>query len=285
MTPGRRLSLSGWSSSVSLLVLCALAPCDLQASAWNQEAGHGQLIVNATFFQTSSAYDSVGNPQAFGYNGRFRQIQLNPYLEYGLSHRYTLVVNAFVPDLSYTNRYSSQRSFGFGNIEMGLERRLNSLESPWAISGQITVAFPAYSAKRNPPPGNHQEDIEARFLVGRGATVLQHHVFWDAEAAYRYRSGAPADQFRSDITGGIYVSSRLMVMGQFFGITSLRNGLPIELISNPNAQSDFDLYKGQLSVVRRVTRRTRLQAAWNDTIAGRNTGRGQTFTLALWRNF
>ena len=273
------------SLRVALFVTYGMAPVGLQASAWNQDLGHGQLIVTASYFRTSTAYDSSGKSEAFGYNGTFQQVGLNPYLELGLSHRCTLVVNAFLPALKYTNIYSSQSSFGLGNIEVGLERRLNSPESPWAISGEITVAFPAYSAKRNPPPGNHQEDLEARILVGRGATKLHRHVFWDAEAAYRYRSGSPADQFRNDLTAGIYVIHRLMVMGQCFGITSLRNGTPINLITNPNAQSDFDLYKGQLSLVTSITRRVRFQVGWNDTFAGRNTGLGQTFILALWRTF
>jgi hypothetical protein len=270
---------------VALLMVCALMPSGLQASAWNQEPGRGQLIVTSSLFRTSSSYDNSGTPQAFGYKGRFQQIELNPYLEYGLSHRYTLVVNAFVPALNFTNSYGSQSSFGLGNIEVGLQRRLNSVESPWAISGQITVSFPGYSATQNPPPGNHQEDLEARVLVGRGATKLHRQVFWDAEAAYRYRSGAPADQFRSDLTAGIYATHRLMVMGQFFGITGLRNGTPINLITNPNAQSDFDLYKAQLSLVARVTPRTRVQVGCNVALAGRNTGRGPTFILALWRSF
>ena len=111
------------------------------------------------------------------------------------------------------------------------------------------------------------------------------HAFIDVEAGYRFRVGAPADQVRTDATAGITVVRNLTLMGQFFGITGMRNGSPIRPNSNPNAQSDFDLYKGQGSVVIDVTRSTRVQLGWGNTIAGRNTGKGSTIVLALWRSF
>ena len=268
------------------IVVCAILAFSpqLYAGAWNQEAGHGQIIFTSSFLQTSSGFDSSGASYRFGYNGQFRQLAFNPYLEYGLTRRYTLVVNVNAPLLRYSNQYRATSSAGLGDIEVGIRRRLISLESPWAISGQITTQFPAYSATRNPAPGNHQEDVEARLLIGRGATWAQHHVFWDAEAAYRYRSGPPADQFRTDLTGGLNLTPRFMAMGQMFVIKSLRNGDPFTT-TNPNAQSDFDLYKAQLSLVTTLGHGTRLQVGWNDAFAGRNTGGGHTAILGLWKSF
>ncbi len=187
--------------------------------------------------------------------------------------------------LDYSNVYGAQHSAGLGDVEVGFKRRFNSVESSWAASGQLTVAAPAYSALRDPAPGNHQEDVEARFLLGHGTAWNQHHGFWDAEAAYRYRSGAPADQFRADFTAGIDLTNRIMAMGQSFIIRGLRNGEPLSPNSNPNAQSDFDLYKGQVSLVFNFGHGTRVQVGWNDAFIGRNTGRGQTVILGLWKSF
>jgi hypothetical protein len=110
-------------------------------------------------------------------------------------------------------------------------------------------------------------------------------VFLDTGVGYRYRAGAPADQVRADVTAGIDVFRRATLMAQFFGIKGMRNGSPVRPNSNPNAQSDFDLYKGQGSVVFHVTDATALQLGWGNTIAGRNTGKGSTIVLALWRSF
>jgi hypothetical protein len=270
---------------LSLLLGGAIFPAALHAGAWTQDAGHGQLITTLSLFQTSRAFDDTGSVRKFADGGSFQQLTINPYLEYGLTSRYTLVLNTQVPFLDYSNLYGAQKSAGLGDVEIAIRRRLSAPEAQWVVSGQLTVMFPAYSATRNPAPGNHQEDIETRIMVGRGATVLQRHAFWDAQVAYRARLGAPADQARLDLTAGINITAHLMAMGQFFGIQSLRNGQPLDTITNPNAQSDFDLRKGQLSLVMAMPHKTRIQAGWSDTLAGRNTGRGQTAILALWKDF
>ena len=143
-------------------------PCSLRAGAWTQNPGHGQIILTTSFFQTSDTFDASGDTQKFGDHGRFRQFLIDSYTEDGLTPRSTLVLHVPAPFLDYSNIYGARHSAGLGDVEIGLKRRLNSAESPWALSGQLTVAAPAYSELRNPAPGNHQEDIEARFLMGHG---------------------------------------------------------------------------------------------------------------------
>ena len=268
-----------------LLVTLLSFSLELQAGAWTQDAGHGQIILNSDFFQTSTYFNESGATQKFSNDGHFRQFTVSSYLEYGLVSRYTLVLYVPAPFLNYHDIYSAQSSAGLGDVGVGIQKRLNKVESPWAISGLLTVSFPAYSATRNPPPGNHQEDIEGRFLIGRGTTCFKRHAFWDTQAGFRYRIGAPADQIRTDATVGIDLTKRLMVLGQFFGIIGLRNGEPLSITTNPNAQSDFDLYKCQLSMVARLTAGTRIQLGWNDAFAGRNAGRGQSIIFAVWKRF
>lgn len=271
--------------ALALAALCLLFPSKLSAGAWTSDKGHGQIIVTGSFFQTTKNFDKGGTARTFDYHGRFRQTSVESYLEYGLAKRTTLVLKVPVEFLDYSNHYGAMHSSGSGDVEIACRERFNSLESPWALSAQLAVAVPAYPAQRNPAPGNHQEDVEARFLLGRSLKRARHHAFWDAEAAYRYRSGAPADQVRADLTAGIDLSRRVMLLGQSFLTFGLRNGVPSTEITNPNAQSDFDLYKGQVSLVIRLGRGTRLQAGWNDAFAGRNTGQGSTAMLAIWKTF
>ena len=270
---------------LAVLIVSLLGPTSLYAGAWTQDAGHGQIILTASFFQTSRNFDDRGGSTRFADNASFRQLMLNPFLEYGMSRRNTLVVNANVPFLRYASSQSKSRSAGLGDVEIGIKRRLNSLESKWALSGQLAVMFPAYPDTRLPAPGNHQEDIEGRMMAGRNATLLKHHAFWTVEGAYRYRNGAPADQARAEAVGGADLSRRLTVMAQFFAIKSLRNGMPLPMISNPNSQSDFDLYKYQPSVAYRLSRNTLVQFGANSAFSGRNTGRGLAPMFALWQRF
>jgi len=280
LKPGKPVVLA-----LSALIICLLKPASLEAGAWTEPAGHGQVILTSSLFRTGTMFDENGDPQPFGYGGRFRQFIFNPYVEYGLTPRNTLIVNANVPWLNFSNSSSSESSAGFGDIEAAIKRRFNSTESKWALSGQFTVLFPAYSVSRNPAPGNHNLDVEGRVMAGRGLTLAKHHAFYDAELAYRYRNGAPADQVRADASAGLDAARWLTLMGQFFAIKGMRNGEPLTVNSNPNAQSDFDLYKYQPSVLFNFRHGTRLQVGMNSSFSGRNTGTGHAAILALWKTF
>ncbi len=264
---------------------CLFASIPLHAGAWTEPAGHGQIILTSSLFRTGTNFDDAGAAEPFAYAGRFHQFIFNPYIEYGLTARNTLIVNGNVPWLNFSNQYSSATSAGFGDVELSLKRRLNAVESPWVFSTQFTILVPAYSASRDPAPGNHNVDLEGRILQGRGFALAKRHAFYDLEVAYRYRHGPPADQVRADATLGLDAAHWLTLMGQFFTIKGMRNGQPISANSNPNAQSDFDLYKYQPSLVFNLGRGTRLQLGMNSAFSGRNTGTGHTALLALWKTF
>ncbi len=277
--------LRAFAAIVITAIACLFLSTKLYAGAWTEPAGSGQIILTTSPFRTGTNFDDAGDPEPFAYSGHFQQVIFNPYVEYGLTARNSLIVNANVTRLSFRNQYSSATSGGLGDVEVSLKRRLNSVESPWVFSTQFTVLVPAYSASRNPAPGNHNVDLEGRFLQGRGFTLAKRHAFYDLEVGYRYRHGPPADQVRTDVTLGFDAAHWFTLMGQFFSIKGIRNGEPISANSNPNAQSDFDLYKYQPSVVFNLGRGTRLQFGMNSAFRGRNTGMGHTALLALWKTF
>ena len=267
--------------------MLSLCPSPLRAGAWTQAAGHGQLIVNLSFTQIGHGFDGNGHIQPFGYGGQFRKLEINPYFEYGVTPRTTLLVNAFLPTQRFSSEWGSASSFGLGDVETGVRRRLNSADSRTAVSAQFTVQFPTYSTDRSPAPGNHQMDLSGGLLAGRGFDFGRRHGFFSVAGAYRRRQGPPADQFRSEATFGIDLHPRLSMLAQVFGITGIRNGAANSavVVTNPNLRSDFDLYKTQLSLVVRLNRHTHVQAGWVSAFAGRNTGHGSTAILALWRDF
>lgn len=282
---GMPLGLCRKACTVGVAAFLALCAPWLHAGAWTQAAGHGQIILTSSLYRTSTTFDSKGNLQNFDYAGKYSQFINSAYIECGLSKRNSLTLNVPGEMLEFKNNYGKMQGAGIGDVEVAWKRRLNPLESKWVLSSQFLVMFPGYSATQNPAPGNHQEDLEARLLLGRGGSIAKQHVFGDVEGAYRYRNGAPADQFRSDATVGIEFGHRLMAMGQAFAIKGLQNGQPIIANSNPNAQSDFDLYKVQPSLVLTLFRSTRLQGGWNDAFLGRNTGNGHSVIFAVWTTF
>ena len=255
------------------------------AGSWPESRGHAQIIYTVSWFQSAYGYGPKGEVSRYGSNGLFTQFQMMPYLDVGITDRTSLTLNPTLTHLSYHDKFNSNSSGGFGDVEISVRHELTKRESGWLLAGQGTWKFPGYSSSLNPAPGNHQNDFEGRFLVGRSGQCVGKRAFADLEAGYRYRAGAPADQVRTDATGGIAVLPRLTLMAQFFGITSMRNGSAVRPNSNPNAQSDFDLYKGQASAVIKVTRANSVQLGWVNTFAGRNTGKGSTIVIALWRSF
>lgn len=282
---GRIAMLRTRASTLVIAAALAVMSTKARAGAWTQPAGHGQVILTSFLYTTTETFGPGLTIQKFQYGGRFSQLMTSAFVEIGTTRHSSVVFNVPGYFLDYQNAYADTSSAEFGDIEVAWKQRLNRPTSRAAVSAQVSFSAPAYSENDNPAPGNHQHDIEGRFLLGRGGEGRREHWFWDAEAGYRYRTGAPADQVRTDLTMGIEFAHRLMPMIQAFAIKGMRNGQPITANSNPNTQSDFDLYKGQASVVVRVSPKTSLQVGWNDAFAGRNTGNGQTALVGIWRSF
>jgi hypothetical protein len=272
--------------SLAAAVWLATASTAAWAGAWTEAKGHGQLIFTVSGLRSTSGYGTNGEASPFSNGGEFQQIANTGYLAVGVTNRLTLVLNWPEENLRYADHNGEQKtSGGFGDLEIAGRLRLNHPESPWVMSGQFTVSVPGYKASADPSPGNHQEDVEGRFLLGRGFNLGERHGFVDLEGAYRLRTAGPADQLRGDATVGIDTFRRVTVLGQVFSIKGLRNGSGSRSNSNPNAQSDFDLYKAQGSFVVAVRPRTNLQFGWNTTVGGRNTGRGSSVLVGLWQRF
>jgi len=129
----------------------------------------------------------------------FSSARLQSYVEYGVTARNSLIVNANVPRLNFSNQYSSATSAGLGDVELSLKRRLNSVESPWVFSTQFTCCS-CLLYKSQPRARNHNVDLEGRFLQGRGFTLAR-------ATLLRLEVGTvipwpPADQVRADATLG-----------------------------------------------------------------------------------
>jgi hypothetical protein len=269
----------------SALLTCflsqALTPV-AQAAAWPRPQGTGQVFFNFSGYQAGGTFDAQGHRKNFLYDGGFRKIEFNPYIEYGLSSRVTLVGSFFVNSLKFSDQYNTFQSSGSGDSEVGLRMRLNRAEGGIAWSVQGSVKVPTFDRDRRPAPGNHQTDYEGRILAGRSFLM---RYFWNVEAGYRVRTSYPADQIRLDGTVGATWGRRWMGLAQVFGITSVGRAGTLPALNNPNIAPKFDLYKTQLSVVYRLNQKTRVQVGWTGDVYGRQVGAGNAVLLSLWREF
>jgi hypothetical protein len=278
------------AGSLAALLLAALvtffghAPA-ARGGAWTFAEHSGQLILTTLYYQAEHTFTRGGGRRAFDHDGSFTKWEFNPYLEYGLRNDVTLMASIFLREVEFTNRFGGDRNFGLADPELALRYRLSAPESRTVWSIQGLVKLPVATSSATPPLGNEQTDVEARLLVGRGFSIGGHGAFWNVEGAFRFRDEAPADEVRLDATLGYDVTPNWLVLGQFFGLKGVGNSSPSASPGNPSLETDYDLYKAQVSVVYRIAPSIRLQVGYLRDLAGRNTGAGQGALFALWLRF
>lgn len=256
----------------------------VEGAVWAAGKEKGKLILNVSWYDTSSAFDLNGSEHSISNGGRFTKLELNPYVEYGLTDEITVVGNFFLEKLNYSDSFNNFNYSGSGDQELGLRFTVFSYE-PVLLAVQGNVKFPLYRKGGQLQPGNYQTDLEGRILAGSSFMVISKPSFWNLEVGFRHRNGYPADELRTDATLGTSLALRWLVLAQVFSIKGLRNGQNYATSNNPSINPNYDLHKGQISVVFGISDRIRLQGGYFFHFAGVNTGAGNGFIVSLWIDF
>ncbi|MCC4597873.1 hypothetical protein NRY95_03860 [Xanthomonas campestris pv. phormiicola] len=276
--------------------LAALAAGPCLAGAWVQDEGAALAILKASHSDGGAVYNSHGQDQNFPDAGRSRQDQLNLYAEYGLSADLTLVGNVYFSKAGYRNDngYGNRHTTGWADQEVGLRYRLDpDGDGPWQGAAQVLALIPGYGRQGRPPerdrPALGQGDygVELRYSVGRGYRAGSHDGYVDLGAAVRLRGGDSADEARLDISSGLALAPRWMLIGELNVIQGLGNGNgpnPVYAPDTPIRGNNYDLTKLQASLLHTLPGGTQLQLGYQQPVAGRNTGgAGGPFVAAWWR--
>ncbi|AVY67872.1 hypothetical protein [Xanthomonas translucens] len=290
--PGRRAR----TLSRLALGLAALAAGPCCAGAWVQDEGAALVILKASHSDGGAVYNSHGQDQNFPDAGRSRQDQLNLYAEYALSADLTLVGNVYFSKAGYRNDsgYGNQHTTGWADQEVGLRYRLgpDGRNGPWHGALQVLALIPGYSRQdaddRNRPAlGQGDDGAELRYSLGRGYRAGGLDGYVDLGAAVRLRGGDSADEARLDISSGLALAPRWMLIGELNVIQSLGNGNgpnPVYASGTPIRGNNYDLTKLQASLLHTLPGGTQLQLGYQQPVAGRNTGgAGGPFVAAWWR--
>ncbi|MDA8155259.1 MAG: hypothetical protein M0Z52_02230 [Actinomycetota bacterium] len=212
----------------------------------------------------------------------YHKLEINPYLEYGITKNLTAGVNAYIENIKNSADGSNS---GFGDIEVfGRYRLWNDLHS--VISAQLLVKVPdAYDHHSKPLLGLGQYDAEGRILYGRWWKWGKHFWFIDAEGAFRKRLGPPADEVRLDwMMGWKSAGEKWEIDFKQENIISLRNNSGV-IAADPYQPVNYDLSKATLSALYWAGQKTGLQAGLAQDFYGRNAGLGTMPFLALWEKF
>jgi len=265
------------------LVMTVFCPLPARAGAWAQEKGSGLAILQYYFYTTDTGFTDGWHPERFGGDGRFTKNQLNLYLEYGLFEDWTLIGNFFLDSVVNDSNRGREANFGPADQEVGLRYQFFE-RIPQAL--QLTVKIPGpYYIDEVPALGNGQTDIELAYYIGHSYKLFDLYGFIDAGAGFRLRTAEPADEFRWYFTAGIPILENLDFLIEAQGIHGLGNEQPQIIGENILLTTDFSLIKVGGSLLFRPFENWAVQAGPYFHVAGRATGAGGGFKVAIWREF
>lgn len=249
-----------------------LLPCCAYAGAWTQERGKGQTITTITLSQASQSFDAKSNPtQKISYSKQLTQT----HIEYGLRDSLTLFIDpeyarakSARPDEAM--EYASAFSFGAGmRIRLWNDKHIISLEGSYKTAGAFNT-----SVSVDQESGRQ---FELRALYGYAFPVFGKKTFIDISAGHRFVAGKRPGEFPIDLTLGLHLTSKTMLMAQSFNI-----------IAHGNAHSPYNFYRShklQLSLVQHVWRDVTVQISGFVSPMGQNALKEQGLSIAIWQPF
>lgn len=235
-----------------------LSPSAALAGAWTLPANNGQVSVTSTVSSATGAFDNAG---AVHRAPRYDKFELQGWLEYGVSDRFTGIIAPGLQHVDIAAPNDASRT-GLGYTEFGGRYKLFQGQS-WVTSAQVTTRIPGTNDTSNPAAiGYTGVETDMRGLIGANFAIYGMPAFVDVEFAQRFRAGAPPNEFRADFTVGVQPAERWVVLAQSFNVISEGAG------SAPF--SNYQYYKLQLSAVYALTKALSVQIGGFTTYAGRN---------------
>lgn len=235
------------------------------------------------YYQTDYVFDSDGNSEKR--DGTFWKKEINPYFEYGLTDKDTLVVNIFYDWLYDGQPSPSEKNQGLADIEAGW-RRLLFKENDHLVSFQVLSVIPSgYDLEDIPQLGYDRFGLEARMLYGTNYNFMEKSGFFDISLGYRKYFGYPSDQIRSTAYIGYDIISPFQILGSYDLHFGLNNGSEKEIGTNILIQPNYRLLKLTLGLRYKINPQYSIVGAAYKHAWGQDTGAGGGFYGSFWIKF
>ncbi len=267
---------------IVMLLLATALSSNVFAGAWTQPKGVFYEKIAFNYYYADHVFDSSKDRVRTPNNGRFKDRNISNYFEIGITDYVTAITSFSYKWLhnDYTGGNFAARSFG--DIDLGA--RIKLLEGKQGVvSTQVLVKVPGlYGSTDALPLGNGQYDLEARVLYGRSFWPLIPG-YGNIEAGYRWRAGAPSNEFRylAEV-GSDFGKTPLYGRAKLDGTLSANNGSNMGSWGNPTATNNFDLGKLDLALGYKVRPTWGLEGSYIKELYGKNTSAGSTFSLAVY---
>jgi hypothetical protein len=264
-------------------LVVSMISCNAWAGAWLQPKGSFFLSTILYYYKTNHYYDSHGNERKRG--GTFTKVELNPYLEYGLTSEDTLVLNVFYDWLDDDQGTRSATNDGLTDLEAGW-RHLLWTDGTQVVSSQLTVIVPlGYDIEDNPRLGYGRYAVEGLLQYGTSFRFLERGGFLDLAAGPRFYIGYPSDQIRAKATLGYDVLDFLQLIGGAELHWGVGNGSVKYIGENITLTPDYKLLKLSISGRFRLSSHLSFVATAYSHTWGEDTGAGGGFYGSFWVSY
>jgi hypothetical protein len=244
----------------------------VQAGAWPERAGQGQLILSLTDSGGDHDFLASGHVST---GTSYRKLEGSAFLEYGLTDWLTLVAAPVL--LGVRTEAPAARYDGLGQSGAGIRARIWQAAAT-VLSVQAMAYLPGPRQRGNPAQiGYTDAETDWRLLAGHSFALGGWQGFSDVELAWRTRAGAPADEVHLDLTLGVRARPRLLLMLQSFTTVTVGPAHPPFL---PGRWT-----KLEASVVYDLTPRWSVQLGALTTVLGVNALRERGFVGGVWYRF
>jgi cellulose synthase/poly-beta-1,6-N-acetylglucosamine synthase-like glycosyltransferase len=262
---GNRRQRASWRLSFSrsasvLIVLACFAAQIANANPWLKEPGELEVIQSATVTKQTAGYAAGSASSTF-----------DTHAEYGISPYATLILDG---DVQQQMTAAGGRP-DFDNAVAGVRTILQRNDYS-VLSGELDAGLSGVRRSPLTPDIALGGRGEIRLMFGEGFEVFGRHAFSGVETGWRWRGGAPADEFLFDLGAGFEPWEGGLLMLQSFSILSTG--------AAHGAYRRYGLSKLQFSGAQRLTESLWLQAGVIGTIAGADRGQAGVI-LGLWERF
>lgn len=268
---------------IFLFIICCVIPSSVFAAAWTLPKGESSVITSALLYRSDTFVDEDGT---HSHQKPFRKLELNPYIEYGLTDHVTFGMNTQLQAVAQTVDERNLREYALADTELFLRQKLKTQKN-WFISWQPLIKLPGIYQESSPLFGQKTTDVELRLLAAYQKEKLSGKIpfpFVDMEVAYRKRLSGVSDEWRMDSTLGIPLTTKWQLLLQQFS-TLAANGIKDNTSFIESNSSDYHLVKYQGSAVYTISPRVSVQMGVTKDVWARNTGKGQGVLTALWVKF
>ncbi|WP_293374496.1 hypothetical protein [Nevskia sp.] len=252
----------------------AVAASSAQAGAWTQKDGGAYQKLSFNYFSSDEAF---GAP-APGFE-QFDDRNLTYYGEFGLRDDLTLFTSVAGKSLESRSGGETFKTTGIGDLDLGL--RYNLVSSSYQLSTALLFKAPYFYGENDEVPlGNAQEDVESRLLFGKGFGPWG---YIGIELGYRFRLGAPADEFRYLLEYGFKVLGSGYLRAKLDGIQGIGNGRSVGDASsgNPLLNLEFNIGKLETTVGWWITPKFAAEFTATNNLYGENTLKGVNYMFAV----